>query len=296
MQTKIDPLSTGLMIAARSRPHARTVRIRANSRAPILNVRELWAYREVLYALVRREIHVRYAQTMVGIGWAVLQPVLTTLVLTVLAGRWLRVPVHGIPYSVFALAGTIPWIYFTHVITRSSICLMNNNGLLSKAYFPRLLLPIAAAAGGLVDLAVTIVILALLMAFHRTAPGLDILWLPVSLLFLTLVAVGTGVWIAVLNLYHRDVAHALPFATQMLFFMTPVAYSSGLVPHKWRLLYSLNPMTGVIECFRRSVFKTPMELSPLQLAVSVTAGAVLLATALFYFSRKETTMADVGDA
>jgi lipopolysaccharide transport system permease protein len=296
MQTKVDPLSTSVVVVARPRLKARTVAIHAGSRAPVLNVRELWAYREVLYALVRREIKVRYAQTMVGIGWAVLQPVLTTLVLTVLAGRWMRVPVRGVPYSVFALAGTVPWIYFTHVITRSTICLMNNNGLLSKAYFPRLLLPIAAAAGGLVDLAVTMVILGLLMAFHRTAPGVDILWLPVSLLLLTMVALATGVWLAVLNLYHRDVAHALPFATQLLFFMTPVAYSSGLVPHKWRLLYSLNPMTGVIEGFRRSLFRTPMELSSLQLAVSVTAGAVLLATGLYYFSRKEKTMADVGDA
>jgi lipopolysaccharide transport system permease protein len=296
MPTKLDGIGTGVLTVTRPRPQKRTVSIHADSRAPILNVRELWAYREVLYALVRREIKVRYAQTMVGIGWAVLQPVLTTLVLTLLAGRWLRVPVHGVPYSVFALAGTIPWIYFTHVITRSSICLINNNGLLSKAYFPRLLLPIAAAAGGLVDLAVSIVILAVLMAFHRTAPGLDIFWLPVSLVFLTFVAVGTGVWIAVLNLYHRDVAHALPFATQMLFFMTPVAYSSGLVPHAWRLLYSLNPMTGVIEFFRRSLFRTPMELSPLQFAVSVTAAAVLLATGLYFFSRKEKTMADVGDA
>jgi len=296
MPTKIDGIGTDVLIVARSRPKARTVSIRADSRAPILNVRELWAYREVFYALVKREIKVRYAQTMVGIGWAVLQPVLTTIVLTVLAGRWMRVPVRGVPYSVFALAGTVPWIYFTHVITRSSICLMNNNGLLSKAYFPRLLLPIAAAAGGLVDLAVTIVILGLLMAFHRTAPGIDILWLPLSLLLLTSVALATGVWIAVLNLYHRDVAHALPFATQMLFFMTPVAYSSGLVPHSWRLLYSLNPMTGVIECFRRSLFRTPMALSPLQLGVSLVAGAVLLATGLFYFSRKEKTMADVGDA
>jgi lipopolysaccharide transport system permease protein len=296
MQTKIKVMSADVSIVPRRRSSASCISIRADSIAPILNLRELWAYREVLYALVRREIKVRYAQTVVGIGWAVLQPALTTLVLTLLAGRWMREPVRGVPYSVFAFAGLVPWIYFTHVLTRSSVCLLSNNGLLSKAYFPRLLLPLSAAIGGLVDLFVTIVILALLMVYHKTATGFGLFLLPCCLLFLTTVATGMGVWIAVLNLYHRDVAHALPFATQIVFFMTPIAYSSGLVPHSWRLIYSLNPMVGVIECFRWSLFATPPDISLPQLAASAISGMAFLVTGLVYFSRKEKILADVGDA
>jgi len=208
----------------------------------------------------------------------------------------MRVPVRGVTYSVFTFAGLVPWIYFTHVVTKSSVCLLNNNGLLSKAYFPRLLLPLSVAIGGLVDLFVTIAILALLMVYHKTAIGLDLFLLPCCLLFLIAVTAAIGIWIAVLNLYHRDVAHALPFVTQIAFFMTPVAYSSSWVPHSWRLIYSLNPMVGVIECFRWSLFAIPLDISLLQLTTSVTVGIVLLGTGLLYFSRKEKTFADVGDA
>jgi lipopolysaccharide transport system permease protein len=295
MPTKISVINADASIMARLRPTSSVVSIRAGSTAPILNVRELWAYREVLYALVWRDIKIRYAQTVVGVGWAVLQPALTTVVLTLLAGRWMRTPAHGLSYSLFAFAGLAPWIYFTHVLTKASICLVNNNGLLSKAYFPRLLLPLSTAIGGLVDLFVTIAILALLMAYHRTVIGFHLLLLPCCLLLLIMVAIGSGIWIAVLNLYHRDVAHALPFATQLLFFMTPIAYSSSLVPQSWRLAYSLNPMVGVIECFRWALFASPPDISLLQLSVSMIVGAVLLVAGLFYFSREEKTLADVGN-
>lgn len=295
MQTKTSLIDADASITARVRRAASVVSIRAGATAPILNVRELWAYREVLYALVRRDVKVRYAQTAVGVGWAVLQPALTTIVLTLVAGRWMKTPAHGPSYSLFAFAGLAPWIYFTHILTKSSVCLQSNNGLLSKAYFPRLLLPLSTAISGLVDLFVTMAILALLMVHYRTAIGFNLLLLPWCLLLLVVVAIGSGIWIAVLNLYHRDVAHALPFATQLVFFITPVAYSSGLVPQSWRLMYSLNPMVGVIECFRWALFGDPLGISVLQLAASMTVGAVLLLAALFYFSRKENTLADVGD-
>jgi len=293
---KIETIAADAPVRARRQLPASIVSIRAGARAPLLDLHELWAYREVLYALVRREIKIRYAQTVVGVGWAVLQPVLTTIVLTVLAGRWMRAPVGGVSYSVFAFSGLVPWIYFTHVVTRSSVCLMNNNGLLSKAYFPRLLLPLAASIGGLVDLFVMIVILALLMVCKGTTVGVGLLLFPVSLLFLTVVATGAGIWIAVLNLYHRDVAHALPFVTQLGFFVTPVAYSSSLVPNSWRVAYDLNPMAGVIESFRCCLFTGAPGISLFQLVVAVIASLALLGSALLYFSRREKTLADVGDA
>jgi lipopolysaccharide transport system permease protein len=296
MQSQIEiTIADEPTIAERRRPGP-TVSIRADSKAPILNIPELWAYRQVLHALVRREIKIRYAQTVVGIGWALLQPALTTFVLTVLAGRWMRGPIGGVNYSVFVFAGLVPWIYFTHVVTRSSVCLMNNNGLLSKAYFPRLLLPLAAAIGGLVDLLVMTVILVLLMAYTRTSIGFGILFFPLCLLFLGTVAAGAGIWIAVLNLYHRDVAHALPFVTQLAFFLTPVAYASTLVPHSWRLTYALNPMAGVVECFRWSLFAATPDVPLGQLGASALVGIVSLLSALVYFSRKERILADVGDA
>lgn len=294
MHTNLDVIPTE--VAQLTRPPAAKVSIRAGSKAKILDIHELWAYREVLYALVRRETKIRYAQTIVGVGWAVVQPVLTTIVLTLVAGRWMRAPVNGVSYPVFAFAGLLPWIYFTHVITRSSLCLVNNNGLLSKAYFPRLLLPLAAVIGGLVDLFVMMVLLAFLMIFKRTTAGLGILLVPGTLLFLTIVAAGAGIWIAILNLYHRDVAHALPFATQLAFFVTPVAYSTRLVPHSWQLLYALNPMTGVIEAFRWSLFAVPPDLSPPLLGLSLISALALLFSGLAYFSRKERMLADVGDS
>ena len=296
MQTRIEIAAPEPAATAERRKPTSIVSIRADAKAPILNVRELWSYRQVLQALVRREIKIRYAQTVVGVGWALLQPVLTTFVLTVLAGRWMQGPIGGINYSVFVFAGLVPWIYFTHVVTRSSVCLMNNNGLLSKAYFPRLLLPMAAVAGGLVDLFVMTVLLTLLMVYTKTTVGFGIILFPLCLLFLGVVAAGAGIWIAVLNLYHRDVAHALPFVTQLAFFLTPVAYSSKLVLHSWRFAYALNPMTGVVECFRWTLFAAMPDVSLTQLGISALAGIALLLSALICFSRKERILADVGDA
>jgi lipopolysaccharide transport system permease protein len=259
-----------------------------------LNPRELWAYREVLYALVLREIKIRYAQTAVGVGWAVLQPVLTTVVLSLLAGRWMGVPAAGIPYPLFVYSGLAAWIYFTHVLTKSSVCLVNT-GLISKAYFPRLLLPLAAAMGGLIDLGVASAILVGLMLYYRASPGWGILLLPVCVIVLMVFAFGAGTWLAVLNLYRRDVAHALPFATQLAFLTTPVAYPSGLVPHSWRLVYYLNPMAGVIECFRWSLFGRRPDISAWQIGASLAVGAIVTLAGLMYFRRNEPTLADAGD-
>jgi len=266
----------------------------SGSRPPILGVRELWAYREVLYALVWREMKIRYAQTLAGAFWVILQPALTTVVLSVLAGRWMKGPLNGLPYPLFAYGGLALWMYLTHVVTKSCTCLIST-GLLSKAYFPRLLLPLAAVAGGLIDLLVTSVILAFLMVYYRALPSATILLLPVCLLLAVIVALGVGVWLAVLNLYHRDVSHALPFAMQLLFLVTPVAYPMNVVPIAWRLPYSLNPFVGVIECWRWALFGRDLEISLPELAVSVATAATVTFAGLWYFSRKAPSFADVGE-
>lgn len=262
---------------------------------PLVDWRELWSYREVLFALIRREIKVRYAQTAAGAVWVILQPVLTTAVLALLAGRWLKVPADGLPYALFALSGLIVWTYFNHTLTKSSGCLITT-GLISKAYFPRLLLLLAAVCGGLIDMFVALPVLGVVMIYYRTAPGWTILLLPVSLVILLVAAAGVGIWLAVLNLYYRDVENGLPFATQLLFFLTPAAYPISVVPASWRLLYSLNPMVAAIECWRWTLFGKSFPISPAELAVSVTAGLTVLVSGLWYFRRKEPVFADVGSS
>ncbi len=257
--------------------------------------RQLWSYRELFYALIRREIKIRYAQTAAGAGWVILQPVLTVAVLTVLAGRWMTFPANGIGYTLFALSGLIPWTYFTHSLTKSSTSLIST-GIISKAYFPRLLLPLAAVAGGLMDMIVSAPVLAILMLYHRTPPSWTIVFLPFCLLSLVMAAAGAGIWVAVLNLYYRDVMHALPFATQLVFFLTPVAYPMAVVPAAWRPVYCLNPLVAAIECSRSALFGTPLAASPSELAMSLGAGFAVFLSGLWFFNFKEPVFADVGES
>lgn len=283
-----------------SRPAARRewtprVKISPVIERPLVEWRELWSYREVLYALIRREIKVRYAQTAAGAVWVLLQPVLTTAVLALLVGHWLKVPADGIPYALFALSGLIVWTYFNHTLTKSSGCLITT-GLISKAYFPRLLLLLAAVCGGLIDMLVSLPVLGVVMIYYHTAPGFSILLLPVSLVLLLVAAVGAGAWLAVLNLYYRDVENGLPFAMQLLFFLTPAAYPMAVVPAPWRLLYSLNPMVAAIECWRWALFGKSFPISPAELTASVCAGLIVLFSGLWYFRRKEPVFADVGSS
>jgi lipopolysaccharide transport system permease protein len=273
--------------------HSRII-ISFDARRPLIAPAELWSYREVLFALVWREMKIRYAQTLAGAGWVILQPLLTTIVLNVLAGLWIKGSADGLPYALFVYSGLVPWMYLTHVLTKSSVSLITA-GLLSKAYFPRLLLPMAAAIGGAIDMCVSGAVLVLLMVHYRVFPSLNLLLLPAVLLLVLIVAFGMGLWLAALNLYHRDVAHALPFMTQLLFFLTPVAYPISLVPPVWRLWYTLNPMVGVLECWRWTLFATPLHVSPLELAASMGVGVLILVSGMWYFSSMEPTFADVGE-
>lgn len=262
--------------------------------APFLDWRELWAYREVLYALIRREIKIRYAQTIAGVSWVILQPLLTAAVLTLLAGRVVHIPAGGVAYALFAVSGLIPWNYFNHALTKSSLCLVGT-GLVSKAYFPRLLLLFAAVVGGLIDMLVASPVLAVLMIWYRTGPGWRLLLLPVCVLPLLAATIGVGAWVSILNLYFRDVSHALPFFMQLAFFLTPAAYPITLIPDNLRWVYSLNPLVVAIELWRWSLFRASFPLSAREAITSAAVGVVLLLSGLWYFRRAEPTIADVGE-
>lgn len=266
--------------------------IEPSSRFVRLNLHDLWEYRELLYFLVWRDIKVRYKQTVLGGAWAILQPVLTMLVFSVFFGRLAKMPSDGIPYPVFVYAALLPWQLFGYALTESSNSLVGSQNLITKVYFPRLVVPIAAVLGGLVDFCISFVVLLILMFWYGITPTAAVLTIPVFLLFAMTTALAAGLWLSALNVKYRDVRYTIPFLTQFWLFATPVAYSSTLVPERWRALYGLNPMAGVVEGFRWALFGKQQKPDPL-LAVSVAAVIALLIGGLVYFRRSESTFADL---
>ena len=257
-----------------------------------INLRELWAYRDLLAILTWRDIKVRYKQTALGVAWAVLQPVLTMVVLSVFFGRLAKVPSDGIPYPIFAYCALLPWQLFAHAINESGNSLVANESLITKVYFPRLIIPLAAVLGGLADFAVAFVVLLGMMLWCGIVPGAVVALLPLFVLFALATALAIGLWLSALNVEYRDVRYTLPFITQFWLFVTPVAYPSSLVPERFRVFYGLNPMAGVVESFRWALLAKGQPDWPLMLA-SVVAVSVLLAGGLMYFRRMEKTFADV---
>ncbi|HEX7084768.1 MAG TPA: ABC transporter permease [Vicinamibacterales bacterium] len=257
-----------------------------------LNLRELVEFRELLYFLVWRDIKVRYKQTALGFAWALLQPLFMMSIFTLVFGRFGKLPSDGVPYSVFTLAALLPWQLFAHALNESSNSLVASERLISKVYFPRLLIPLAAVLGGLADFGVSLLLLAGLMAWYGIVPGIAVLALPVFTVAAILTAFAVGLWLSALNVQYRDVRYTLTFLTQLWMFATPVAYSASLVPAEWRALYGLNPMVGVIEGFRWALLgrSTPPGVELLTSAVAVT---LLLVAGLYYFRRVERTFADV---
>ena len=257
-----------------------------------INLRELWAYRDLLAILTWRDIKVRYKQTALGVAWAVLQPVLTMVVLSVFFGRLAKVPSDGIPYPIFAYCALLPWQLFAHAINESGNSLVANESLITKVYFPRLIIPLAAVLGGLADFAVAFVVLLGMMLWYGIVPGAAVALLPLFVLFALATALAIGLWLSALNVEYRDVRYTLPFITQFWLFVTPVAYPSSLVPEQVRVLYGFNPMAGVVEGFRWALLAKGQPDLLLMLA-SVAAVSVLLAGGLMYFRRMERTFADV---
>ena len=257
-----------------------------------LDLRELWHSRELLAFLIWRDIKVRYKQTALGAAWAILQPVFSMLVFSLFFGRLAKVPSDGIPYPVFSYCALLPWQLFSYALTESSNSVVANERLVSKIYFPRLVIPIAAVLAGLVDFAVAFSVLIVLMMQYGIAPTWTIFTLPAFVLLAILTALAVGLWLSALNVQYRDVRYTVGFLTQIWLFLSPVAYPSSLVPARWRPLYGLNPMAGVVEGFRWAlVGKTPAPGA--MLAVSVMMVLFLLVGGLFYFRRMENSFADV---
>jgi|tagenome__1003787_1003787.scaffolds.fasta_scaffold20896202_2 lipopolysaccharide transport system permease protein len=252
---------------------------------------EVWAYRELLYFFIWRDVKVRYKQTLLGAGWAIIQPLMSMVVFTIFFGRLAKVPSDGLPYPVFSLMALVPWTYFASALSGCSTSLSGYQHIISKVYFPRLIVPWAAVIAPLVDFAIGCVILALLMAWFHITPSASIVWLPLFLLLAIASAAGVGVWLAALNVRYRDVRYVVPFVLQLWMFATPVAYPASLVPGRWRAVYFLNPMAGVIEGFRWALAGGPPP-GALTL-VSAAVVVVLILGGAVYFRRLEGTFADV---
>lgn len=257
-----------------------------------LDVKELWDYRELLYFFVWRDIKVRYKQTAIGAAWAVLQPVLAMIVFSLFFGKLAKIPSQGLPYPVFYYCALLPWTYFATAMQGATNVVVGHQNVITKVYFPRIMLPAAAVLSGLVDFAIAFVVLLGLMVYYRMMPTIAVIWLPVFLLLAVLTAFGVGLWLSALNAMYRDVRYVVPFLVQFWMFASPVAYPSSLVPAKWRWLYGLNPLAGVIEGFRWAL--TGHGQAPGVLFAASSAAVILLVmSGLVYYSAVEGTIADV---
>jgi lipopolysaccharide transport system permease protein len=266
-------------------------RIEASTSAA-LRLSEMWEYRELLYFLVWRNIKVRYKQTAIGAAWAIIQPLMTMIIFTLVFGKFANVPSDGLPYPIFSYAALLPWTYFATALNLSILSVVNNSNLITKVYFPRLFLPTSAILSGLIDFGISFIFFLVMMIWYGTMPGWGIVFLPGFVLLTVITALSVSLWLSAINVLYRDVGQAIPFLIQLWLFASPVAYPISVVPEKWRLLYSLNPMTGVIEGFRWALLgrETP-DILPLALSVAVVLA--LLFSGILFFKRLEETFADV---
>jgi lipopolysaccharide transport system permease protein len=269
-----------------------TLRIEAPRGWIDVDFKELWEARELLYFFVWRDVKIRYKQTAIGAAWAVLQPLMTMLVFSLFFGKLAKIPSHGLPYPIFYYSALLPWMYFSGALQNATNVVVEQQRLITKVYFPRLVLPLSAVVGGLLDFAIAFGAFLVMMLYYRIVPGPAILLFPLFLLLAVLTALGAGLWLSALNAIYRDVRYVVPFLVQFWMFASPVAYPSSLVPEQWRWVYGLNPMAGVIEGFRWSL--TGQGQPPnILLAISSTMVLLLVAGGTAYFTRMEGTIADV---
>ena len=257
-----------------------------------LKLRDLWEYRDLLYFLTWRDIKVRYKQTALGAAWAIIQPLFTMLVFSLFFGGLAKVPSDGIPYSIFAYAALVPWIFFANGLSQSSNSLVGSAQLITKIYFPRLVIPISTVISGVVDFALAFLVLLVMMLYYGVVPTVNALWLPFFLLLALVASLGVGLWLSALNVEYRDVRYVVPFITQFWMFVTPIAYPSSLLSEPWRTLYGLNPMAGVVEGFRWALLGANTGPGPM-IAVSSAASLMILISGAFYFKWMERNLADV---
>jgi lipopolysaccharide transport system permease protein len=266
--------------------------IRPSTGWSALNLRDIWHHRELLYFLIWSDLKLRYKQTSLGAVWAVLQPFLTMIVYSIFLGRLARVPSDGIAYPVFVYTALVPWTFFANALTTSSLSLIRHERVITKVYFPRLIIPISAIAAGLVDFGIAFVLLIGIVLFYGIVPGMAVLLLPLFMVLATATALAVSLWLSALNVQYRDVRYTVPFLIQVWMFVTPIIYPSSLVPERWHVLYGLNPMAGVVEGFRWSLLGLENPSFPILLA-SAAMTLVILIGGLFYFRRMEQTFADV---
>ena len=257
-----------------------------------VNLRDLWRYRELVYFLTWRNLKVRYKQTLLGVSWAVLEPFMTMVVFTIFFGNLAKVGSDGVPYPIWSYAGLLPWGLFAKALNDASRSLVANNHMITKIYFPRLILPLSSILSGLVDFAISFVVLLGMMVFYGVYPTAAVWALPLLLLLALVTALGVGLWLSALNVMYRDVGYIIPFLTQFWMFITPVVYPTSLLPEKWRLVYALNPMTGVVEGFRWALLGIQTQTGPM-LAIAAVISLLILVSGLFYFRRMERTFADM---
>lgn len=255
--------------------------------------RDLWRYRELFYFLAWRDILVRYKQTVVGLFWALLRPLLTMIVLVIVFGKLAKLPSGNVPYSILVFAALLPWQFFSNAITESGNSLIANANLLSKVYFPRLVVPASAVIVSFIDFLVSSLILACLMLWYGYLPGWQIFTLPLFILILFAAAIGPGLWIAALNVKYRDFRYIVPFVVQFGLYISPVGFSSSVIPEKWRLLYSINPMVGVIDGFRWAILGSETRIYWQGLILSLVLVLIVLITGIIYFRKTEKSFADV---
>ena len=257
-----------------------------------LKLSELWEYRELLYFLIWRDIKVRYKQTALGASWAIIQPFMTMVVFSLFFGHLGKMPSDGLPYPIFTFAALVPWAFFANGLNQSSNSLVGSSNLITKVYFPRLIVPLASVFSGIVDFLVAFGVLLGMMLYYGLVPTLNILWLPLYVLLALVTSLGVGLWLSALNVEYRDVRYIIPFITQFWLFATPIAYPSSLLPEPWRTIYGLNPIVGVVEGFRWALLRTNSAPGPI-VAVSASAAVLILVSGAFYFRRMEKTFADI---
>jgi len=268
-----------------------TIKIRPPKKWAPINFSELWHYRELLFSFVARDVKIRYKQTALGFLWAIIQPLFLMVVFTLFFGNLAKIPSEGIPYPLFSFAALIPWTLFAEGLTRSTTSMVSNAGIMTKVYFPRLIMPISGILSPLVDFLIAFVILILMMAYYGFVPTIAIVLLPLFILLAIMTSLAIGLWLSALNVKYRDFQYTIPFLIQLWLFASPVVYPSSLLPAQFRILYGLNPMAGVIEGFRWALLGT----NPPEAMILVSVGVVvlLLVGGLFYFKRMEQYFADV---
>ena len=270
----------------------KTIIIKPSTGWAALDLKDLWIYRELVYFMTWRDLKVRYKQTLLGASWAVLQPFLTMVVFSIFFGGLAQVPSDNVPYPIFSFTALLPWTLFSKALLDASKSLVSSSHIITKIYFPRIILPLASILAGIVDFFIAFVVLLGMMVFYKIAPTTNIWTLPLFLLLALITALGVGLWLSALNVLYRDINYATHFITEFWMFVTPIAYSSTMIPDKWKMIYSLNPMAGVVNGFRWALLGIG-EGPGADLMVSVVVAIVILISGLIYFKRTERLFADM---